>query len=394
MQPDLKNLGFDELRPPSPVYTPVHRSWQQKLRAFVDQYVAPNIDSWDLQGTFPDELYGQAAKAGILAMGFPEALGGKPGTGDLQHRILFAEEFHRLGTGVVFADLATHWIGLPPVIKAGEPSIIDEVVKPVLNGQKKIAFAVTEPTGGSDVNGMKTTAVRHDEAWVLDGKKSLISGCLRADYALVAARTQSNNRRGISLFLVDTTLPGVKRAAVPGLQWYSASLGTIELQSVALPAHCLIGSQGQGFKLLASQFNIERFSGVAATLAMGRVCVAEAIAFARERKTFGQRLIDHQVIRHKLVDLVRLLQVGYSFLDYCVWAQEQEQSSAAQLSMLKVQATTTLETCAREALHVLGGTAYAGNSRAERIFRESRIFALGGGTEEILRDLAGRQLGF
>lgn len=394
MTTDLTKLGFDELRPPSPVFTADHQAWGQRVRAFVEKHVAPQLEVWDREGSFPDELYLKAAGAGILGMGFPEQHGGVRGTNDLQHRILFAEEFHRLGTGVVFADLATHWIGLPPVIQAGDPLLLDTVVKPVLAGQKKISFAVTEPTGGSDVARLRSTARRTDTGWAISGTKTLVSGCLRADFVLLAARVDRDHGSGISLFLVDMNSPGVSRERVPGLQWYNASIGSITLDHVTVPSENLIGPVGGGFKMLAQQFNIERFSGVGATLAMGRACVSEAIEFARQRETFGQRLIDHQVIRHKLVDMIRRLQAAYSYLDHNIWAFETGHGGPAQLSMLKVQATTTLEKCAREALHILGGSAYAGRSRAERIFRESRIFALGGGTEEVLRDLTGRQLGF
>lgn len=394
MSINLTQLGFDELRPPSPVFTATHEAWRRRLRAFVEKHIAPHLEAWDQDGSFPDELYLKAADAGILGMGFPEQHGGVHGTDDLQHRILFAEEFHRLGTGVVFADLATHWIGLPPVVQAGDPQFLNTVVKPVLAGKKKISFAVTEPTGGSDVARIRSTARLTNSGWVVSGTKTLISGCLRADFVLLAARVDSNQGKGISLFLVDLNTPGVVRERVPGLKWYSASIGTITLDEVAVPKENLIGPVGGGFKILAQQFNIERFSGVGATLAMGRACVSEAIEFARQRETFGQRLIDHQVIRHKLVDMIRHLQAAYSYLDHSIWAFESGQSGPAQLSMLKVEATTTLEKCARDALHILGGSAYAGQSRAERIFRESRIFALGGGTEEVLRDLTGRQLGF
>jgi acyl-CoA dehydrogenase len=349
---------------------------------------------WNAKGSCPDELYGKAAASGLLSMGFPAELGGEPGTDDLYHRIIFAEELHRLGSGVVFADLATLWIALPPVVDYGSDELIEEVVKPILRGEKKIAFAVTEPTGGSDVAAIQTQAERNGEQFVVTGSKSLISGLLRADYVLTAVRTGGSGLGGISLLLIERDSEGIQSRPVTGLSWYNANIGTIEFSGVKVPANHLIGPENGGFKALTRQFNIERFSGVAATLAMSRVCLADAIAFARERRTFGQRLIDHQVIRHKLVEMIRRVQAAYAYLDQCAWRFENEQAGIAELGMLKIHATTTLERCARDSLHILGGTAYTGGARMERIFRESRIFSIGGGTEEILRDLAGRQLGF
>lgn len=374
--------------------TPAHHDWRARVRGFVAREVAPHIEKWDADGTFPDDLYVTAARAGMLGIGFPEALGGHTENADPYYRMIFAEEFHRFGTGVVFADLATHWIGLPPVARYGSPELIEHVVRPVLSGRKKIAFAVTEPSGGSDAAAIATRADRRDGAWVVNGNKTLISGALRADYLLTAVRTGGAGAGGISLLLIDAASEGVSRRAVPGLRWYNASNGSIDFSEVKVPLARLVGPENGGFAGLAMQFNIERLSGVAATLAMSRLCLAEAIGWCRERQTFGKRLIDHQSVRHKLVDLVRLTRAAYAYVDQCVWRIQNGEVPVADIAMLKVQATRTLERCARDSMHLLGGAAYTGASRIERIYREARIFALGGGTEEILDDLAGRQLGF
>lgn len=386
-------LDFDTLRPPSPFLTPEHDAWRAKLRTFIDTHVAPHLDDWDAASDFPDDLYVQAAKDGILGMGFRQDLGGTGEDISLYDRILFAEEFFRLGSGVVFADLATPWIALPPIINGGAPEMLDRVAKPVLAGHKKIAFAVTEPGGGSDVSNFTTTAERRGDVFAVNGGKTLISGAMKADYLLTAVRTGGPGMGGLSMLLIETDRPGITRAPLPGLQWYNKNNGWLKFDNVEVPVSNLIGEENRGFAGLAGQFNIERFSGISATLAMTRTCVAEAIAFARERHTFGKRLVDHQVMRHKIVDMVQRLKVAYAFLDMLVWRFERGENVIADLAMLKIQATNTLEHCARESLQVLGGRAYTGGNRVERIYRESRIFVIGGGSEEILRDLAGRQLG-
>lgn len=387
-------LDFDGLRPPSPFLTERHDAWRTQLRGFVDAHIAPHLDAWDAASDFPDSLYVEAAKAGILGMGFREDLGGTGEDIDLWDRILFAEEFFRLGSGVVFADLATPWIALPPIISGGTPEMLDRVAKPVLAGQKKIAFAVTEPGGGSDVSGFTTTAERRGDVFLVNGGKTLISGALKADFLLTAVRTGGPGMGGLSMLLIETDRPGVTRGPVPGLQWYNRNNGWLSFENVEVPVSNLIGVENRGFAGLAGQFNIERFSGIAATLAMARTCIAEAIAFARERQTFGKRLIDHQAMRHKIVEMIQRLKAAYAFLDILVWRFSRGEAPVADLALLKVQATTTLEHCARESLQVLGGRAYTGANRVERIYREARIFVIGGGSEEILRDLAAKQMGF
>lgn len=393
-KPAVPALDFDGLRPPSPFLTDRHDAFRAQLRAFVDQHIAPNLDAWDAASDFPDSLYRDAARAGVLGMGFREDLGGTGEDIDLYHRILFAEEFFRLGSGVVFADLATPWIALPPVITGGPEEMLDQVARPVLAGEKKIAFAVTEPGGGSDVSAFATTAQRKGDVFVVNGEKTLISGALKADFLLTAVRTGGPGIGGLSLLLIETDRPGVSRGPVPGLQWYNRNNGWLRFENVEVPVANLVGVENRGFAGLANQFNIERFSGVAATLAMTRTCVAEAVAFARERHTFGQRLIDHQAMRHKIVDMIQRLKAAYAFLDILVWRFSRGETPIADLALLKIQATNTLELCARESLQVLGGRAYTGANRVECIYREARIFVIGGGSEEILRDLAARQMGF
>ena len=385
-------LDFDGLRPPCPFMTEAHADWRRRVRRFVDDHVAPSIVEWDALGRFPDSLYVTAAREGILGLGFPEAFGGHLQHADAWYRIIVAEELHRLGSGVVFADLATHWIALPPVIALGDPALRESVARPVLAGERRIAFAVTEPGGGSDAAALTTRARRVDGGWRVDGAKTLISGALRADYLLTAVRTGEAGAAGISLLLVDASAPGVTRRPVPGLGWYSASNGTIEFEDVAVPATRLVGPENRGFAGLVGQFNIERLSAVAATLAMARACLAEAIAWCRQREAFGKRLAEHQSVSHRLVDLIRGVHAGYAWLDHCVWRLQGGATPVAEIAMLKVQATRTLERTARDAMHLLGGAAWSGHSRIERAYREARIFALGGGTEEILDDLVARQL--
>ena len=341
---------FDGLRPRAAGIGIKHDQWRTKLRAFVNEHIVPDLDDWTDAGTFPDTLYKKAAKAGLLGFGFPVELGGWSDDADLYHRIIFAEEFHRHGSGVVFADIATLWVGLPPVVKFGSSLLRESVVSPILAGEKKIAFAVTEPGGGSDISGLSMSAHNYGENDVLNGVKTL--------------------------------------------SWYSASNGTITFNSVTVSAVYRIGEEGRAFSYLTEQFNIERFSGVAAALAVARTATSDAILWAQNRYTFGERLIDHQSIRHKLVAMVREIRAAYGYLDQCVYRFENDELPIADLCMLKFHATGVLERVSRDAMHILGGEAYQGNHRIERIQRESRIFALGGGTEEILSDLAARQLGF
>ena len=214
----LATLDFDGLRPPSPFMTELHESWRARVRDFVIREILPHLSDWEATGTFPDALFESAARQGLLGIGFPERLGGHTEDADPYYRVIFSEELHRPGSGVVFADLATHWIGLPPVIQFGSEELLETVARPVLAGKRRIAFAVTEPSGGSDAGALQTRAERREGHWLVNGTKTLISGAMRADYILAAVRTGGAGAGGISLLLIDAASPGIARQSVPGLR--------------------------------------------------------------------------------------------------------------------------------------------------------------------------------
>ncbi|MFO1427018.1 MAG: acyl-CoA dehydrogenase family protein [Steroidobacteraceae bacterium] len=388
-----RSLDFDDLRPSSPFMTPAHAAWRARVRAFVDAQIAPQLAEWDAAGTFPLELYAQAADAGLLGMGFPVELGGD-GEADLYRRILLAEEFHRLGSGVVFAEMATHWVALPPLLAHGADELREGVVRPVIAGQRRIAFAITEPGGGSDLAALQTTAERRGDEYLVNGAKTLISGATRADCVLAIARTGAAGGGGLSLLLIETSLPGVVVEPVRGLEWYSRGIGSIRFDGVRVPATRLVGAEDRGFALLAGQLNVERLSGIAAALALARCALAEAIAYARSRRSRAAPDRPPGDSHRGGSTWIRDVHAAYALLDALVHRCGAGAAPAAELAMLKMLAAQTLERCARECLQLLGGAAYTGRSRAERVHREARALAIAGGADEVLRDLVARQYRF
>jgi acyl-CoA dehydrogenase len=263
----------------------------------------------------------------------------------------------------------------------------------VLAGEQHMSLAITEPGGGSDVAAIRTRAVADGDHYVVDGEKTFITGGMRADYFTTAVRT-GDGYEGISLLLIPADAEGVSRTELERKQgWWSSDTATIHFDGVHVPRDHLIGVEGAGFGLIMKNFNGERLAMAAGANASARVCIEDALAWARQRHTFGRRLADHQVIRHKFVEMLRRVNATQAYLEHCTWRVDQGATPAADLAMLKVQATLTMEFCAREAMQILGGAGYLRGSRIERIYREVRVNAIGGGSEEIMRDLAARQLG-
>ena len=386
ISPSPSVLDFDGLRPPSPYMNEAHAHWRALMRDFVTREIEPNLDAWEAAGTFPDALYESAARQGLLGVGFPERIGGHTEDADPYYRVIFAEEMHRLGSGVVFADLATHWIGLPPVVQFGSEELLETVARPVLAGKRRIAFAVTEPSGGSDAGSLRTRAERRDDHWLVNGSKTLISGAMRSDRVLAAVRTGSAGAGGISLLLIDAESAGIERRLVPGLRWYNASIGTLEFRDVRVPLDRLIGVENRGFCGAGPAVQRRAFERVAATLAMSRAAVAEAIAW-------------HKSARRSASGWSSTRPCATSWLTSCVGSRSlthtRINASGGCSAAMQLSPTSRCSRCRRRA-HSSGAPATPctcspaqaytpGTTRVERIYREAPIFSIGGGTEEILR---------
>lgn len=382
----------------SPYYTAEHQAYRETLRRWVAQEIEPHAAEWDEAGSFPRELYRKAAEVGLIPLGYPAAYGGIEA--DLFYLIVGCQELARAGAGGLVASLMSHTIGTPPIVRAGRPELKARVLPQILSGEKISALAITEPSGGSDVAALRTSA-RRDGArrdgdhYLVNGSKTFITSGMRADYYTVAVRTGEAGHRGISLLLIERDRPGFSRSPLEKkMGWWCSDTATLYFDDVRVPVENLLGEENGGSKLIMQNFNHERLFLAAGCNGFSQVCLDEAVAYARQRTTFGKQLIEHQVVRHKLADMTMRINATQAYLESLAWRVEQGDNPVADVCLLKNQATLTMEFCAREAVQILGGAGYIRGSKAERIYREVRVNAIGGGAEEIMRDLAARQLGF
>jgi acyl-CoA dehydrogenase len=242
------------------------------------------------------------------------------------------------------------------------------------------------------VASLRTTARRDGDHYILDGSKTFITSGMRADFITVAARTGGEGLGGISLLVVDGDTPGLGRTALHKMGWWASDTATLYFDGCRVPRANLIGDENGGFYGLMANFNHERLGLAANAYAFSRVCYDEALAWARERVTFGRPLIQRQVIRHKLVDMQMRIEATKAFLETVAYDVGRGESPIPRICMLKNQAVQTMEHCAKEAVQILGGAGYIRGCKSERIYRETKVIAIGGGAEEIMKDLAARQL--
>jgi acyl-CoA dehydrogenase len=335
----------------------------------------------------------------LLGLGFPDAYGGLEAA-DTFHRLIACVELAQCGAGGVLASLMSHSIAAPPIAALGTEAQQERFLRPILAGEWIAALAITEPSGGSDVAALRTTGRREGDSYIVNGEKTFITSGMRADVYTVALRTdaESHGANGISLLLIERDTPGFTRTRLQKMGWWASDTAHLRFDDARVPAANLLGPEGAGFRSIMQNFNAERYGIAAYSLGFAWACYVEALAWARERHTFGQRLIDHQVVRHRFVDMLSQIEATRALLEDLAWRLDHTPHGSAELvaavCMAKNQSTGTLQFCADAGVQTLGGMGFMRGTKCERIYREVKVNMIGGGAEEVMKDLAARQLGF
>jgi len=367
------------------------------VERFAREAIAPHVPVWEETGQFDRSLYTQAAQLGLLGLGYPENLGGTPVP--WRARNAMSQTLARYGgSGGVMASLFSLNIGLPPVMAHGSAELQAEVVPPVLRGERIAALAITEPGGGSDVASLRTTARADGTDYVIDGEKVFITSGLRANWITLAVRTDltSKGASGISMIVVPGDTPGISRTRLHKMGWHSSDTAQLRFEGVRVPQRYRLGEEGAGFKMIMGNFNGERLAMSAMALGFAQACFDEALSWSRERHTFGAALIDRQVIRHRLMDMQMRISSTQAWVDAVTQQADAGQTGGewvAQVCLLKNHATQTMQFCADAAVQLLGAMGYMRGTVSERVYREVKVMMIGGGAEEIMKELAAKQLG-
>ena len=398
----------------SPYYKPSHHNFRAALRIFVDTHLAPFVHEWDEAKTIPREVWKECADAGWLAgvVGPPwpvewvgeKIIGGvNPKEFDYFHELIIHDEVSRCGSGgLVWGLFIGLCIGLPPILHFGSRELQEKVCRPCLTGEKIICLAITEPYAGSDVANLqceakKTADGRH---YVVNGEKKWITNGIWADFFTVAVRTGGPGMGGVSMLLIERTMPGITTKQMQCQGVWSSGTTYITFEDVQVPVTNLIGKENEGFKYVMFNFNHERWSISIQAARFARVCLEEAMRYSFKRETFGKLLIEHPVIRLKLAHMARQVEASHALMEsitYQLNAMSYEEAVkvlGGPIALAKAQVTTVFEFCAREASQCFGGLSYTRGGqgeKVERLYREVRGFAIPAGSEEIMLDLGIRQ---
>lgn len=370
---------------------------------FVRREVEPHLQDWEDAGTMPRALHQAAAKQGLLGISFPEDVGGEGG--DLLDTVAMQEAMFAAGASSgLMAGLFTHGIALPHIVASGNADLIDRYVRPTLAGEKIGSLAVTEPGGGSDVADIRTTAVRQKTAqgdeYVVNGAKTFITSGVRADFVTTAVRTGGDGHAGVSLLVVEAGTPGLTvDRSLQKMGWHCSDTAELSYVDVRVPAANLVGEENTGFYQIAEQFVVERIGLAVHAYGIAARSLALTADYCRQRETFGKPLIANQVVRHKLVEMRRQVEVArtytHAIAERHVNAQIDGGSNViAEACLAKQTACDAATYVCDQAVQLHGGTGYMHGTEVERHYRDARILPIGGGATEVLTDLAAKLLGY
>ncbi|BFZ59917.1 hypothetical protein YB2330_000939 [Saitoella coloradoensis] len=400
--------------PPKGYYNQTHVTLRNFMRDYVNREFLPYMSEWDENKTPPPAMYKKICKAGFnaavlypLPVKYMEGVtlpgGIKPEDWDAFHDFVFNDEFARVGgVGFGMALWGGTFIGLPPVINFASKEVKQEIINPVLKGDKRICLAITEPDAGSDVAGLTCTAKKTEDGkyYVVNGEKKWITTGIWSDYITTAVRTGGPGASGISVLIIPANIPGVttRRMHTGGAKQSGSTF--IDFEDVKVPAKYLLGKEGQGFKIIMTNFNHERLNISFVAHRSARVCLEDALRHASKRIAFGKPLFDLGTVRSKLAEMAKRIESQHAWIEQVVYqsmvmSKDQLNTELGGITaLLKAQCSSTLEYCASQAVNIFGGlgvTIGGQGERVERLYRDCKIASIPGGAEDVMLDLAIRQ---
>jgi len=364
-----------------------HSKLREQIRRFAATEIAPNAHEWEEAEEFPVELYRRAAEAGLMGVGYPEELGGLGG--DLSHGTVAGDEMVLAGKSVgTVVGLWSHNIAIPPIIRLGTDEQKERFVRPVLEGRMVSALGITEPGGGSDVASLRTRAVRDGDCYVVNGSKTFITSGCRADFVTTAVRTGEDRHGGISLLIIEKSTPGFSVSRkLRKTGWWASDTAELSFDDCRVPVENLVGVENEGFLAIMHNFVSERVGLAAQCVAIAELAYRESVSYAREREAFGQALSGFQVTRHKLADMTTRIAAGRAITGEVVARHLRGEDANVLAAKAKNVTTDMCSAVCDQAVQIHGGYGYMREYVVERLYRDARLYPIGGGTREIMNEI-------
>jgi acyl-CoA dehydrogenase len=373
-------------------FTEEHEAFRISFRDFLQKEAVPHIDKWEKTGTIDRFIWKKFGEMGYFGLNSPEEYGGL--NLDLFYTVIFLEELQKINSGGFAAAMWAHaYLAMTHLTKEGDDRIKKEYLTPSIEGEKIGCLCITEPFAGSDVAGMRTTAVKKGDTYVLNGSKTFITNGVYSDYLIVAAKTNPEDKyNGMSIFVVDRTTPGISSIKLDKLGWRASDTGEIAFDNVVIPVENLMGEEGKGFPYIMQHFALERLIMGINAHARAEYAVDYAVNYLSERQAFGKSLDTFQALRHKVAEMASEVEMCKEF-NYSVAKRLNDgQYVVKEASMSKLLSTKMADSVIYDSLQMLGGYGYMEDYPLARLLRDSRLGPIGGGTSEILKEIIAKMI--
>jgi acyl-CoA dehydrogenase len=379
------------MRRPIPPFTEEHEEFRQVVRRFVQTELYPHASEWEEARWFPNQVFKRLAELGYLGLKFPPEYGGD---GDVVADAVLTEELAWCGSGGLGAGIGAHiGIALPPICRFGTEEQKQRYLVPGIKGEKIAALGITEPDAGSDVASIRTQARRTDGGYVVNGSKTFITGGVRADAIVTAVKTSDRGgHHGLSFLIIDRG-PGVESSALEKLGWHASDTALITFDDVFVPAENLLGQENQGFYLIMANFQWERLLMALGAVGAMAVVFEKTLSYALEREAFGRPIGKHQAIRHKLAQIATTVEAGRDMTYHALRMYVAGQDAVREVTIAKLMTQRSAFEVIDSCLQIHGGNGYMAEYEIERAARDARLGPIGGGTDEIMKEILGRSLG-
>jgi acyl-CoA dehydrogenase len=376
----------------TPPFGEEHEELRASIRRFVANELRPHATVWEEARWFPDGVFRKLGAAGFLGLKYPTEYGGQGG--DHLHDAVLAQEMARCGSGGVAAGVGAHvGIATPPIWRFGTENQKRRYLAPAIAGEKIAALAITEPGAGSDVAAVATRAERVEGGFVVNGEKTYITNGVRAGFYVTAVRTSSTGgHHGLSFLIVDAG-PGVSAAQLDKLGWHASDTATIAFQDAFVPAANLLGDLDGGFKLVMANFQWERLLMALGAVAGMDVALERTIAYARERRAFGRPLTGHQAVRHRLAELLTTAHTCRCTTYDALRRFHAGEDAVREVTMAKLATQRAAFDVMDACLQLHGGAGYMREYEIERMARDARLGPIGGGTDEVMKEILAKLMG-
>ncbi len=388
----IKDQG---VRAPLPPFGSEHADLRESINSFVTKEIVPHVDDWEAAREFPRELYERCGELGFLGLKYPTELGGQGG--DYLHDAVWAEELAYAGAGGgVGAGLGAHTgIATPPIFKFGTPDQHQRFLVPAIKGEKVSALGITEPGAGSDVAGIRTFAKKVDGGYVVNGSKTFITNGVRADFLVCAVKTtEEGGHHGLSFLILERDMPGYEvTAKLEKMGWHASDTGELSFTDVEVPAENLLGEEDGGFYLIMANFQWERLLMALGAVGGMKRLLEVAVAYAKEREAFGRPIGKFQAIRHKIAEMSIKVEVGQAMTYNALRLFHEGHNAIKEVTQAKLFTQRSAVEVADEVIQIHGGYGYMAEYGVERAYRDARLGPIGGGTDEVMKEILSKQIG-